>query len=65
MEWVKILGIYLVVTTIFYHLAYLYYKDTGRLKSDLRNGGVNIIDVTRLIIEDLKKLYKRIRDKGE
>lgn len=48
----------LVVFVVLYLLTYMFYRNSGRLKSDLKYGGVNVFDVSRLIVEDLCNLFK-------
>ncbi|MFN8314931.1 MAG: hypothetical protein U0T32_00605 [Chitinophagales bacterium] len=48
----------LVVFVVLYLLAYMFYRNSGRLKSDLKYGGVKVFDVSRLIVEDLCNLFK-------
>lgn len=51
----------LVAFVVLYLLAYMFYRNSGRLKSDLKHGGVKVFDVSRLIVEDFCNLFNNKR----
>ncbi len=54
------IGILFFGVIIFYHIAYLYYKNKGMLKSTLKYGGVKFDEVTLVMIKDI---YNRWKDR--